>query len=130
MRFAIAALGVLLFVGCAKSPTMPDSSFTSKANSRTTQLWGMVIAEDGGGLCIPGATITVIAGPGTGQSQVQETPCNVWGYGGGFVFKDLTPNASMMLRASAPGYVTKEVGASSPSSGPITVFEIVLTKAQ
>jgi hypothetical protein len=60
------------------------------------------------GLCVDGATVQVVAGQGVGQSVAQTTPCDAWGYYGGFEFHDLTPGVDMTLRASAPGWSTCE----------------------
>jgi hypothetical protein len=49
---------------------------------------------DEGGACIVGATATVVRGQRLGQS-ITQTPCDAWAYGGGFVYKDLTPGVEM-----------------------------------
>jgi hypothetical protein len=72
----------------------------------TAVLWGMVI--EGSGICIENAMVQVVSGQRQGESQVQETPCDAWAYGGGFLFKNLTPGVPMTLRASAPGWTTQE----------------------
>lgn len=72
----------------------------------TGVLWGMVL--EGSGICIENATVQVVSGERQGESQVQETPCDAWAYGGGFFFKNLTPDVPMTLRASAPGWTTQE----------------------
>jgi hypothetical protein len=87
----------------------------------------MVVEQSGA--CLVGGTVVVVAGQAAGKSQVQQTPCDVWGYGGGFTFNALTPGMSMTLRASAPGYVTRDIDV-APSSSQSTVFVIVLTKVQ
>jgi hypothetical protein len=66
----------------------------------------MVIEGSGG--CIENATVQVVSGQRQGENQVQETPCGAWDYGGGFLFKNLTPGVPMTLRASAPGWTTQE----------------------
>jgi hypothetical protein len=60
------------------------------------------------GACIENATVQVVSGQRQGESQVQDPACDAWGYGGGFLFKDLTPGVPMTLRASAPGWTTQE----------------------
>jgi hypothetical protein len=67
---------------------------------------GFVVNENG--VCIENATVHVVSGRRRGESQLQETPCNAWGYGGGFLFKNLIPGVPMTLRASAPGWTTQE----------------------
>jgi hypothetical protein len=85
------------------------------------------MAIEQSGACVAGASVVVVAGQSVGTTVVQETPCDVWGYSGGFTFTGLTPGASMTLRVSAPGYVTRDVPA-TPSASQSTVFEIVLTR--
>ncbi len=80
-----------------------------------TFLWGMVV--DGSGACIVDATVTVVRGQRLGQSIQQTTPCNAWGYDGGFFFEGLTPGIEMTLRVAAPGYVQEEWTV-TPSLGP------------
>jgi uncharacterized protein (DUF39 family) len=60
------------------------------------------------GTCIEGAVVEVVRGQAQGQRTLSETPCGVWDYSGGFVFKELTPGAEMTVRASAPGWSTEE----------------------
>ena len=87
----------------------------------------MVIEKSGA--CITGGTVTVIEGQASGKWQVQVTPCDVWGYGGGFTFNGLTPGVSLTLRASASGYATQDVVV-IPQTSQSTVFEILLTPVQ
>jgi hypothetical protein len=82
------------------------------------------MAIEQSGACVAGATVVVVAGQSVGTTVVQETPCDVWGYGGGFTLTGLTPGASMTLRVSAPGYVTRDIS-TTPSA---SLFEIVLTR--
>jgi hypothetical protein len=68
------------------------------------------VVVDGGGGCIPGATITVVAGETAGQTLTQVTPCNRWDGDGGFLVQGgLTAGVAMTLRAAAAGYGAKEV---------------------
>ncbi|MDF2774298.1 MAG: Carboxypeptidase regulatory-like domain [Geminicoccaceae bacterium] len=78
-------------------------------------LWGMVV--DDSGVCIPGATVRVVAGQRLGASVVQRTPCDAWAYEGGFTFEHVTAGVAMTLLASAPGYVDAEATV-VPSLGP------------
>jgi hypothetical protein len=131
MKVAFAALGILLIVivplaGCSHSMTAPDPS-ASALTSGTARLWGMVIEESG--VCIPGATVAVVVGQTASGAQVQDTPCDIWGYSGGFVLKGLAADVSITLRVSAPGYQTKDVSA-VPTLSQSTVFEVVLAKSQ
>ena len=80
-------------------------------------VWGYVVNPRG--VCIEGATVEVrgiALPPGTisevprsllGQKVTQ--PCNTPRFGGGFEFDDgAPPDVEVTLRASAPGYVSKE----------------------
>jgi hypothetical protein len=63
---------------------------------------------DGGGVCIEGATVLIVAGQSVGGTIVQQTPCDAWAYDGGFLLEDLTPGVEITLRASAGGWTTQE----------------------
>lgn len=89
-----------------------------------TWLWGMVI--EASGVCIAGATATVVGGQAIGQTIRQEIPCDAWAYDGGFLFTNLTPGVPMTIRASASGYVEREMTV-VPSSGPQTAVLFVLS---
>lgn len=69
------------------------------------------------GACIPGATVQVVAGQAAGNPVAQETPCSVWDYAGGVEYHDLAAGVPMTLRATAPGYATKD-STVTPSTGP------------
>jgi hypothetical protein len=84
-------------------PTPPAPPPPSGPSSGLAFLVGLVIEDSGA--CIVGASVRVLAGQRAGASMVQETPCDVWGYSGGFAFDSLTPGLPMTLRASAPNYV-------------------------
>lgn len=86
-------------------PTVPTPPVPppSGPSSGLTVLLGLVIEDTGA--CIVGASVRVLAGQRAGESMMQETPCDVWGYSGGFEFDSLTPGLPMTLRASAPNYV-------------------------
>jgi hypothetical protein len=63
---------------------------------------------DGGGVCIEGATVLILAGQSVGRTIPQETPCDAWAYSGGFLLEDLTPGVEITVRASAGGWTTQE----------------------
>jgi hypothetical protein len=117
MRCASTILLALTALGCAGEDVgrFPVDPTGQVPVNHTTTLLGMVV--DSSGVCIPGATVHVKAGQRAGEAVTQTTPCNAWGYEGGFVFKDLTVGVEMTLQASAPGYAVEEKKA-IPSSGP------------
>jgi hypothetical protein len=79
----------------------------------------MVVDESG--VCIPGATIQVVAGQAVGEPITQETPCSVWDYSGGVEYQNLTAGVPMTLRATAPGYAVDEKTI-TPFNGPQTAY--------
>ncbi|MEO7367213.1 MAG: carboxypeptidase-like regulatory domain-containing protein [Gemmatimonadaceae bacterium] len=83
------------------SPFSPPPQGPGQSPEKTW-LWGMVV--DGAGLCIEGATVLVVKGHRAGETLAQKTPCDAWGYDGGFIFYDLTVGVEMTLQISAPGY--------------------------
>jgi hypothetical protein len=92
-------------------------------------LLGIVIEHSGN--WVEGAIVEVVSGQALGQKVTQSTPCDHWGYSGGFIFKDLTPGVAMTLRASAPGWGTQEkivVPDSFVSGQPYWAIEIVLVQ--
>ena len=106
------------------APPVPIVPNTPPAPNASAWLWGFVV--DASGVCIEGASVRVVQGQRTGESVVQSTPCNAWGYGGGFSFDKLTPGVAMTLRASAAGYADAEV-TMTPHAGPQTTFAIAPT---
>jgi hypothetical protein len=85
----------------------------------------MAIDPRDGGVCLAGATVEVLRGEGVGRRFTQDTPCNVWGYGGGFSLTDLTPGVELTLRFSASGYEAKDVTfIPVGSAGQVAVVEL------
>jgi hypothetical protein len=121
-KVALALLSTLTLLGCAS-----DSPQRLPGPTPLTQLWGMVVEDSG--VCIAGATITVVAGQRAGQSIKQTTPCDAWAISGGVVFRDLTPGVAMTLRASAAGYADEEKTV-VPHLGPQTAVLFVALRAQ
>lgn len=127
MKTALTILSTLTLLGCSEentpyrlfSPTDPPASLT--------WLWGMVVDESG--VCIPGATVTVVRGQRLGQHITQTTPCDAWAYDGGFVFKNLTAGVEMTLRVSAIGYAVEEKTV-VPFVGPQTAVIIAPPRIQ
>jgi len=86
----------------------------------------MGVDKTGG--CIVGAVAEVIDGQRKGETQVQETPCDVWSYGGGFYWGDLTLGQTMTIRVSAQGYIPQEQTVLPQTGG--SVDEFVLVKSE
>jgi hypothetical protein len=83
--------------------------------------------NDGSGICLPYAAVEVVIGGTVAQSGTQTTPCDYWGSDGGILFSNL-PVAEITVRASATGYVTRELTA-IPSKGAFSVTAIGLQPA-
>jgi hypothetical protein len=126
MRLVLPVFTMLVLLGCSRetaAPTAPTTPAPPESSS-SAYVWVMVAGESG--VCIPDATVQVVAGQARGQSHTQTEPCDVWGYGGGITFNGLTPGTGMTLRASAPGYTAQE-RAVVPSSGPV-IFVLSRTR--
>jgi hypothetical protein len=67
----------------------------------------MVISESGA--CIVGATVQVVQGDALGETITQTTPCDAWGYDGGFVITGVLSGVPVTLRASAAGYASQNL---------------------
>jgi hypothetical protein len=110
-----------------RSPTVPSPPVETAP--RLVNLLGIVI--DPHGDCVEGVIVEVVSGQALGQKVTQSTPCDRWDFGGGFIFKDLTPGVAMTFRASAPGWVTQEktfVPYSFVSGQPEYAIEIALVQ--
>jgi TolB protein len=68
------------------------------------KLTGQVL--DGSGVCIAGAMVEIVAGPGMGRTSGQPDTCNATSEDG-FVFDGLPLGATVTLRATAPRYQPK-----------------------
>lgn len=118
MQHAATILVALAVLGCAgehggQFPVDPIAQLPLEP--ATAWVWGMVV--DGSGVCIPEATVRVLAGQRAGDTITQTTPCNAWGYDGGFFFTGLTAGLEMTLQVAAPGYEVQEKRV-IPSAGP------------
>lgn len=71
----------------------------------------------------------MVRGQRAGETVTQVTPCDVWGYDGGFVFRDLIAGGEMTLEASAPGYGVLEKRV-VPRSGLQVAIEFTLRRSQ
>ena len=112
MRFGLIVLMTLMAYGCSadnaqRLPTAPSSPSPPPTPNSFANVYGFVVESSG--LCIDGATVQVVRKQASSQSITQITPCDAWSYGGGFTFENLTPGVEVTIRASATGYVTKEM---------------------
>ena len=133
MKTALTILSALTMLGCSpehvqRLPTTPELP-NQPPNQPVSPvwLWGMVVEDNG--VCIEGATVTVVRGQGVGQSIKQTTPCDAWAYDGGFVFRDLAPGVEMTLRASASGYTAEEKTV-APSLGSQMAILVTLVRTK
>jgi hypothetical protein len=107
MKSARTFLAAVALWGCAQpEPTAPSPPENPPTGSSDVWIWLMVV--DQSGVCIPGATIQVVAGQDVGEPVTQETPCDAWAYSGGVEYHNLTAGVRMTLRATAPGYAAEE----------------------
>lgn len=81
----------------------------------TGSLWGQVFGEDSA-LCLQGAMVEIVAGPGMGRRSGQPATCDPWSYDGWFL-NDLQLGATVTLRATAPGYQPKDSVVVVPAGG-------------
>jgi hypothetical protein len=121
--FLVPALLIIVVAGCTSSPTAPlppTMGSNLSPPTVTPSIAGMVI-DPNDGVCIRGATVESIAGQAVGQKVVQEGSCDYWSHDVGFTFKELTPGILMTLRASAPGFATKDLSGVGPGQWDIVI---------
>ena len=149
MRFALLILATLTLLGCSagdSAPTAPSPSPTSSPSptapvspapnppaptpGATASFWAIVVPQGGGGVCIVGAKVEIVAGQAIGQSGTMPEVCDVWWVNGAF-FSGLTVGVKMTVRASAPGYFAQEITVMpTPDPGPLRATVIQLPKIQ
>jgi hypothetical protein len=90
----------------------------------------MVIEAGGSGVCILGARVEVMVAGTHVQGATITNPCDVWDVGGLF-FNDLPRGVEVTLRASAAGYLPREIVMTpAPSPGVLRATIIELPQAQ
>ena len=134
MSYARTVLAALALAGCVgddwpdvpTGPAVPPSAPApppAPAPSAGVSLLGVVV--EASGLCIYGATVRLVDGAAVGDSVVQRLPCGAWD-GPGFELKGLAAGVAVTIRASAPGYVAKDVTVVTPQGSwqTATVIEL------
>jgi len=96
------SLFVVLGLGCGE-PTAPTRQPSPPTPTATNgYIWGHVL--DQSGLCLHGAEVEIVDGPGVGLKSGQSDGCAAWDYDIGYEFRDLQLGATVTLRATTPGY--------------------------
>jgi hypothetical protein len=139
MKFVVIIAMGLSAVACGGGipPTAPTPAPSAPSNPPapeppapapvvTGTVWVVVLPERGSGECITGATVQVIVDGAVVQSKTQQ-PCDYWDPDYELVFKDL-PITGVTVRASAPGYLPREINA-TPMIGWISAVTIELPHA-
>ena len=139
LRLLLTIVATLTLWGCSDSapPTAPGSQPVPQPGPAppprdSASLWVMVIDPTDGGICLLGSKVDVIVRGTVAQSSTITSPCDVWWVDGLF-FNDLARGVEVTLRASAPGYVAREmVVTPSPSPGVLraTIIELSRIPAQ
>jgi predicted small lipoprotein YifL len=137
MRFALLAVVIFTLAGCSRGgslPTVPapipaptDPSPDPAKPSELTFVWVVVTEEAGSGACIRNASVEIVSGPGLGSRIEQNDDCSYWDPDYMASFQRLPAGANVKLRASAPGYATKELTV-IPKTGPQTAVTIELSR--
>jgi hypothetical protein len=111
--FSGVVMVLFLLLSCnGESPTAPPAQpppAQPPPNATSGSIWGHVLGEGTGGVCIPDAVVEIVDGPGAGRKSIQKGPCDAWDYGdGGFEFGDLPSGITVRLRATKEGYRPQE----------------------
>ena len=118
-------LPVLLLLGCAdggEGPTTPSLRPPPPGTAAGGYIWGHVV--DDSGICLRGAVVEIIAGPGTGRKATQEIECTAWDYAAGYEFRDLPMGVVLTLRATRNGYRPQERDLVTGNGGPPFQFSL------
>lgn len=127
MKFPLVTLLLLTLLGCSGESRLPLAPLPPDPPSRLASLH-VVVIEEGTDLCILGAKVEIVSGPGTGQSIIQDDWCDLYFQNGDHFLRDLIPDAWMIVRASASGYAAKEIEVFA-TAGPTPPTPISLSRA-
>jgi hypothetical protein len=123
VRLVLIALIAVALIGCSRErvskptptapsvpavPTVPPTVEPPARPPELTVVWVVVIPE-GGGQCVAGATVEIVRGQGLGSRLKQDDSCTYWDPDFAATFKRLNAGEELTLRASAPGYLAKEI---------------------
>lgn len=115
---------LLLLLGCAEPGTSPyDAPAAPLTPTGPGYLWGHVL--DASGVCIPGAMVEIVDGPGAGRRVTQSAACNAWDYVAGFEFSGLGIGKTVRLRATAAGHRPDEIVVVTQDGGAPIQFELM-----
>lgn len=121
-----APLFVLLLLGCGRDagpPTGPPDQPPPAPYIGDAFIWGHVLDESG--LCILGASVEIVSGPGAGRKAIQEEVCGAWDHVAGFEFRGLPLGVTVTLRASRDGYEAQQRSLVTGRGGPPFQFVLV-----
>jgi hypothetical protein len=101
LSFLVLCLGCGDTAAPSQSPPPTPQSPPPAQPAMSGFIWGQVLKESG--VCIRGAVVEIVDGPGIGLKSGQPDECGAWDYVG-YEFRDLPLGATVTLRATALGY--------------------------
>lgn len=129
MRIGLTLALMLALYGCSgeRAQSLPtDPNPFAPSGPPLTFVWVLVVPAEGSGECILDATVEIVRGHGIGRSLTQRSErCSYWDPDYDAVFREVVSEQLLTLRASAAGYVAKEITL-VPTVGPQmpVVFEL------
>jgi hypothetical protein len=136
MKRVLTIVVALTLAGCSadsmqRLPTSPGTITPASppAQRQLTFVWVVVIDDVAGGGCVRDAAVEVVAGQGLGRRLTQANNCSYWDPDYLALFRDVTPDVAMTLRAWAPGYDALDVTL-TPTLGPQRAVTFALSRSQ